>query len=74
MIIMNDLPYSIVASPAARVEEELTAFAFGPELLGELDEDLGVDGHVELIDRHNLPWLMYTFSVHETEVQNNACS
>jgi hypothetical protein len=51
------LPHSVVASPAACVEEELPAFPLGPELLGELDEDLGVDCHVELVDRQNLPVL-----------------
>ncbi|BAT07751.1 Os09g0368400 [Oryza sativa Japonica Group] len=48
VLLLKLLPDSVVASPGARVEEELPPCPFGPEFLGELDEYLGVHGHVEL--------------------------
>jgi hypothetical protein len=59
VLSLEGLPHPVVATPAARVHEELLALAHGPEPRGELEEDLGVHAHIEPVDRHGLPELVH---------------
>lgn len=56
--LVNYLPYWEVSPPAARIEEKLRARSIRPEFPRELEEDLRVHRHVELVHRHVLPLLV----------------
>jgi hypothetical protein len=60
------LPDWIVTSALIGVQPELVAEARRPELLGKFQEYLGVDRHVECVDRFKLPELQGNMTIIES--------
>ena len=51
------LPDCVVTTLFMGINEEFSAIARGPEFVRKLEEDLGIDGHIKLVDSKDLPWL-----------------